>query len=348
MEPLKIGCAYHSNRTLKTVRQDLEDICAKGFNTVIHMYSHNDWKRCPSVMKDIIKYSQELGLDVWVDNWGLMGAPGDPCHFPSYHPEAVRMFSDGTSNAPKVCLNSDAFVEWTKEWIDLVYDTGARKIFWDEPALAMNEDKFACGCPHCRELFKERYGREMPIKPDADCADFQIWTITNYFKKVTEYSTSKGMENSVCVMLSKGIGISLDNIDEMAKIDTMQNIGSDPYWSYTRRDWTYEEIYEYNYTNAKKNMDVCEKAGKGHNLWVKAYGLPAGTERGTVYAAEAIYDAGARNIFFWGYRGCDGNEYRSGAPEMHWKAVEDAVARIWDKERDMIVTNARKKLGLDK
>ena len=27
MEPLKIGCAYHSNRTLKTVRQDLEDIC---------------------------------------------------------------------------------------------------------------------------------------------------------------------------------------------------------------------------------------------------------------------------------------------------------------------------------
>jgi hypothetical protein len=93
-------------------------------------------------------------------------------------------------------------------------------------------------------------------------------------------------------------------------------------------------------------MNACAAVGKDHNLWVKAYAAHAGFERDVVYAAEAIYDAGARNIFFWGYRGCDGNEYRSHNPEMHWAAVGDATARLWEKERERVVAQARKNLGL--
>lgn len=347
MQPLKIGVAYHSNRILRNVRADLEDICKCGFNTVIHMFSHNDWKRCPSVMKDIFSVTKELGLDMWVDNWGLMGAPGDPSHFLSYHPEAARCYSDGTLNSPLVCLNSEAFVDWTKEWIDKVYECGGRKIFWDEPALSSKDGRFACGCPHCKKLFEERYGRPMPVAPDDDCIDFQVWTITNYFEKVTAYANSKGMINSVCVMLSSKIGISLDNIDEMAKIDTMDNIGSDPYWNSRKRpNETGEYVYEFVYKNTLKNLEVCEKTGKGHNIWVKAYDCPSGLERDVVYGAEAAYDAGARNIFFWGYHGCDGNEYRSDNPDIHWAAVNDAVRRLWEKERERVVLSARKNLGL--
>ncbi|MBQ3084735.1 MAG: hypothetical protein IJC46_04710 [Clostridia bacterium] len=349
MQPLKLGVAYHSNRTFKTVRADLEDIVQHGFNTVIHMYSHNDWVRCPSVMKDIFAATTDLGLDLWVDNWGLMGTPGDPSHFLSYHPEAARMYSDGTRNAPRVCLNSPAFVEWTKEWLDQVYEAGGRKIFWDEPALANLEDKFACGCPLCRSLFEARYHREMPVKPDAETHEFQLWTIVNYLDQVSEYAHSLGMENSVCVML-KGIhGITLDNLDLLGQLKHMDNIGSDPYWSHTgmRDGWEDEEIYKFVYTNALKNMKACEATGKNHNIWVKAYAAHAGFERDVVYAAEAIFDAGARNIFFWGYRGCDGNEYRSHNPEMHWAAVKAATDRLWEKERQRVVSNARKDLGLE-
>jgi hypothetical protein len=349
MQPLKIGVAYHSNRTFKTVRADLEDIAQKGFNTVIHMYSHNDWVRCPSVMKDIFAATTDLGLDLWVDNWGLMGSPGDPSHFLSYHPEAARMFSDGTRNAPRVCLNSPAFVEWTKEWIDQVYEAGGRKIFWDEPHLANLQDKFSCACPVCRALFEARYHREMPVKPDRETLEFQIWTIVNYLDQVSAYANSLGMENSVCVMLGGHHGISLESIDELCKLKYMDNIGSDPYWSWStqRANWSEEDVYEFVYTNALKNMKASEATGKDHNIWVKAYGLHAGTERDTVYAAEAIYDAGARNIFFWGYRGCDGNEYRSHNPELQWKATGDAVTRLWEKERERVVSAARKKLGLE-
>lgn len=348
MEPLKLGVAYHSNRLFKSVRADLENIVQHRFNTVIHTFSHNDWKRCPSVMKDIFSATADLGLDLWVDNWGLMGAPGDPSHFLSYHPEAARYFSDGTLNAPCICLNSEAFVEWTKEWIDLVYECGGRKIFWDEPALALLEDKFSCGCPRCRHLFEERYHRDMPVKPDADCRDFQVWTILHYFDQVTAYAHARGMQNSVCVMLGGKHGISLENIDALGQLKYMDNIGSDPYWHRSvRAEWSDEQLYEYVYTNAVKNMEACKAVNKDHNIWVKAYACPAGYERDVVYAAEAVYDAGARNIFFWGYRGCDGNEYRSRNPEMHWTAVGDATARLWEKERERVVSAARKNLGLE-
>lgn len=346
MQELRIGCAYHSNRLLKSVREDMEEIVANGFDTVIHMLTHNDWRRCPSVCKDIFSYTKELGLDFWVDNWGLMGAPGDPCHFLSYHPEAARRYSDGSLNAPFVCLNNPEYIKWSKEWIDLVYDCGGRKIFWDEPFLKSDEEKFACGCPVCKELFKKTYNREMPVKPDDDCIDFQVRTIINYFKEVTAYSASKGMINSVCVMPGGRLGINLDNIHRLCEVENMNNVGTDPYWSKSKPECTGAWVYKYVYERAKKAMDVCNGIGRDHNIWIKAYDCLSGRERDVVYAAEAAYDAGARNIFFWGFRGCDGNEYRSDNPLMHWAAVGEAVARLREKERAAIVSKARAELGL--
>ena len=43
----------------------------------------------------------------------------------------------------------------------------------------------------------------------------------------------------------------------------------------------------------------------------------------------------------------DGNEYRSHNPEMQWAATGDAAARLWEKERERVVSNARKNLGLE-
>ena len=347
MEPLKLGVAYHSNRLFSHVRTDLQDIIAHHFNTVIHMFTHNDWKRCPSVMKDIFSLTTELGLDYWVDNWGLMGSPGDPSHFLSYYPTAGRYFSDGTLNAPYVCLNSPEFVAWTKEWIDVVYDAGGRKIFWDEPFLSLSPERFACGCPRCKKLFAERYGREMPVAPDKDCCDFQVWTIVNYFDQVTAYAKAKGMENSVCVMLGGQFGISLDNIGELGKLPTMDNIGSDPYWlNRNHPERTGAWVYKFVYENTRKNLTVCEETGKGHNIWVQCFANPAGYEEDIVYAAEAAYDAGARNIFFWGYKGCEGNEYRAEKPEFTWRATGDAALRLLNKERDRVIAAAKKELQL--
>ena len=342
MEPLKLGVAYHSNRLMSHVRTDLQDIIAHHFNTVIHMFTHNDWKRCPSVMKDIFSLTTELGLDYWVDNWGLMGSPGDPSHFLSYYPTAGRYLSDGTLNAPYVCLNSPEFVSWTKEWIDIVYEAGGRKIFWDEPFLSLTPERFACGCPRCKKLFAERYGREMPVVPDKDCCDFQVWTIVNYFEQVTAYSKAKGMENAVCVMLGGQHGISLDNIGELGKLSTMDNIGSDPYWVGKQAANPDLNVYQFVMDGTRENLRVANQFGKDHNIWIQTYNNPKGKEEDIILAAEAAYDAGARTIIAWGYYGSISNDYAAQNAPVTWAKTCEAMQRIRTFERDRILAENRK------
>lgn len=346
MQPLKLGVAYHGNRLLSHAEADMKDIINHHFNTVVHMFSHNDWNRSSSIMKEIFHMTEQLGLEYWVDNWGLNGTPGDTSHFLCYHPEAHQMFSNGEMRPINVCYNHESFVSWTLEWIDKVYELGGRKIFWDEPNLPSRADKFACACPVCRGLYRERYGREMPVVPDQSCYDFQVWTIVNYFRRVTAYARAKGMENIICVMLSSNIGISLDNIGELGTLDTLDNIGSDPYWLFGENPPTGPDVYKFVYENTRKNLAVCESCGKDHNIWIQGYNNPASREEDIVYATEAAYDAGARNILLWGFRGSEGNDYRAKKPELAWRAAGDAMQRILNKERDRIAAEGRKLLGL--
>ena len=92
MKPLHLGVAYHGNRMPHHARQDLLDIATHGMDTVVHMFSHTDWDRHKTVMKDIVTMSQDFGLEVWVDNWGLGGPPGDKSHFLSYYPDSHMYF----------------------------------------------------------------------------------------------------------------------------------------------------------------------------------------------------------------------------------------------------------------
>ena len=80
VEKLNLGIAYHGNRILDSVRTDLKDILNHNMNLVVHMFTHNDMNRHKNVMKDIFSATKDLGLDFWVDNWGLGGPPGDVSH----------------------------------------------------------------------------------------------------------------------------------------------------------------------------------------------------------------------------------------------------------------------------
>lgn len=347
MKPLKLGVAYHGNRLLSRAETDMKDILEHHFNLVVHMFSHNDWNRSPNVMKEIFSMTTDLGLELWVDNWGLNGTPGDTSHFLCYYPDAHQYYSNGDIRPINVCYNHERFVDWTKEWIDKVYECGGRKIFWDEPNLPAKEgEKFSCACPCCKKLFKERYNREMPVIPDKDCFDFQEWTIQNYFKTVTAYASSKGMENIVCVMPHQNIGVSLDNIDILGKLPTMDNIGTDPYWVSSKNPKTGVDVYKKVYEDTRKCLDVCDRYGKDHNIWIQGYAIPAGTEEDMVYAADAAYDAGARTILYWGYRGSEGNDYRAKQPDLAWRTMGDAMARLMERERERRRLEMRKMLGL--
>ena len=220
MQKLRTGAAYHGCRMLNHVADDMRDMADNHMNLVVHMLSHTDWDRHCRVMKEIVEISEEAGLEVWLDNWGLGGPPGDKSHFLAYHPEAHQIYSDGTPDPVRACLRQPSFRQFVHEWIDTVAWTGAKTIFWDEPHLPTKDGRFSCACPLCRKAFEEKYGHPMPETMTEEAAEFRLDTIADYFRDICDYAASKELNNAVCVMLSEGIGINLSSLGRIGGIET--------------------------------------------------------------------------------------------------------------------------------
>ncbi len=341
LKPLKLGMAYHGNRMPSHARQDMQEMARNGLDLVVHMLSHNDWDRHKSVMRDIVAISQDAGLEVWLDNWGLGGPPGDKSHFLSYYPESHMYYSDGKMVPTYVCLRSPDFMRFMKEWVDTVAWMGVKTIFWDEPHLPHKQENgrryYGCACPRCRRLFEEKYGRPMPKELDAEAEAFAVDGLIDYFREITTYSAQKGITNTVCVMLGS-FGMSLSAADKICALPTISNIGSDPYWVGGETP-----AYEYVYRGTRENLALCERFQKDHNIWIQCYNNPRGKEEEIVGAAEAAYDAGARTIIGWSFRGAESNDYHAANPDVAWARTMDAMRRVREMERDRLLAIYREK-----
>lgn len=339
------GVAYHGNRMPSHVREDMRQIAKADMDVVVHTFSHTDWDRHKNIMKDIFAITEDAGMEVWVDNWGLGGPPGDKSHFLAYYPDAHMYYSNGEMNPVCACLNSPEFRRFVKNWIETVAEMGARTIFWDEPNIpkkqiihSENNMYYACCCDRCKKLFEERFLRPMPLFADADVEAFRTDTIIDYFKDITEYSASLGISNVVCVMLGEHFGISLDTIYRICELPSVNNIGSDPYW-FAHDVHPYKFVYD----GTRKNLEVCNRYKKDHNIWIQAFDVPRGREEEIIVATEAAYDAGARTILAWGYMGSESNDYAAKNPERTWEITCEAMKRVRSIERDRILAENRKK-----
>lgn len=350
MKKLKTGVAYHGNRMLSHAINDFNEIAKADMDLVVHMFSHNDWERHDSVMRDMFKATEERGLEVWVDNWGIGGSPGDKCHFLAYHPEAHTYYGKGKMHPYQICLNSPAYRQFVKDWAYKVAEIGGKTVFWDEPRIpevkidGTNDYYSSCTCPTCSALFKEKYGREMPEVMDADVAAFRNDTLVEFHEFASEYANSLGMKNVICFMPYQLAGIpnqtdaekmmALD-ISRICKIPYIDNVGTDPYWL-----GRYEP-YEYVYETTKACVSVADEYNKDHNLWIQTYALDYGHEEEIVEAYEAAYDGGARTIIAWSYMGAEPNSYHSKDPQRAWKMMCEGNRRIKDMERDKRLNELR-------
>lgn len=322
MEKLKLGVAYHGNRMRKHISEDMLDISKHNMNTVVHMYTHNDMDRHNKIMREIFDITKSYGLEVWVDNWGIAGTPGDKCHFLGFHPESRRVYSDGSIDPIRVCFNSPAFVAFSKEWIEFVKEAGGEVLFWDEPHLKSNKSgAYACYCPVCQSIFKEKYGYDMPAEINKDVLAFQNYTVANYMKIVSEYAHSMDMKNSTCIEPGH-----LAYLDEIIKLPYIENIGTDPYWPGGKG-----VEYSHVYTKTKPFVDRITESGKDSHIWLKTFCIEEGCEEEIYLAADAAYDAGARTILAWAYRGSEANNATCDNCEMVWNITGDAMRRLRDR-----------------
>ena len=342
---LKTGVAYHGNRMPSHAAADMREIAKADMDIVVHMISHTDWERHRKVMKDIFAITEDAGLEVWVDNWGLGGAPGDRSHFLAAHPEAHMYYNTGEMNPYIVCINSDAYRSFVKDWLDMVADSGAKTVFWDEPHIPTKRVEggriFCCCCPTCKKKFEEKYGHPMPlIEMTDEMREFREDSIVDFFSEITDYSASLGLTNSSCIMPGENHGISIESFGRLGNLPHMDNLGYDPYW-YNRT--SIESPYKYVYDETKKALAISSEYGKDHNIWIQGYAAPRGREEEIIEATEAAYDAGARCILSWSFHGAESNDYRAENPLRCWDITVEAMKRVRYMERDRLLAENRRK-----
>ena len=342
---LKTGVAYHGNRMPSHAHEDMLEIAKADMDIVVHMLSHTDWERHKKVMKDIFAITEDAGLEVWVDNWGIGGAPGDRSHFLAYHPEAHMYYNTGEMNPYIVCLNSPAYRQFVKDWVYAVGEIGGKTVFWDEPHIPPKRTEsgriFWCCCPTCQKLFEEKYGHPMPtVEMTPEMEEFRTDTIVDFFREMTDYSASLGIKNASCIMPGASHGISIDSFGKLGVLPHMDNLGYDPYW-YHKKDL--DSPYRYVYDETKKAMAISTEYKKEHNIWIQGYASPRGREEEIIEATEAAYDAGARCILSWSFHGAESNDYRAENPQRCWDITVEAMKRIRSMERDRILAENRAK-----
>ena len=173
----------------------------------------------------------------------------------------------------------------------------------------------------------------MPTELTDEVKEFRRNSMTEYFRKITAYAKSIGLENTVCLMPH-----DMEFVDGILSLDTLCGAGTDPYWRGSHPNGYYDWVYDF----SKQFIDRCDSFGKDPHIWVQGYNISRGCEDEIFMATEAAYDAGARTILDWSFRGGEACDYRMENTDLGWHVMGKAMRRIKDRYLDEWLAKERK------
>jgi hypothetical protein len=249
------------------------------------------------------------------------------------HPEDTQRLADGTP-LPAACLNREAFGRFMDGWVDSAVETGADVLFWDEPHFYIprnvwrgeeGDTEWACRCDRCRELFRLRFGGEMPDVMTDEVIAFRDRSIVDFFTVASARGAAAGLKNAVVMLPQANHLTGVSSWELIAAIDTVDIFGSDPYWYAFKKP-----MGEFVADTTAKVLSVCAEYGKVPQMWVQAYRVPSGREEEIASAVEIIADMGVRNIAAWSFRGGAPMNLASDDPDRVWEVLGASYGRLQD------------------
>ncbi len=329
----KTGVSYFGARDPRHVRRDMADIAAHHCTFVVHTYSEGDYHFYSKAMKEVVAISHGEGLSVLLDPWGVGGVFGGEAfsRFVMENHDQCQRQAD-RKPVPAACLNREAFRDFIKKWIDSAARTGADALFWDEPhffipravwSRTQKKDEWACRCDACRRLFRDQFGHRMPKVMTEDVVAFRDDSIVSFFSEMTAYAKGSGLSNALCVLPEENPLIGISSWEKLAAVPYVDIFGTDPYWIVFNKP-----LEQYVGEAAKKIVDISSRYGKEPQMWVQAYGVPAGREHEVGRAVEIIAEQGIRNIAAWSYRGAAPMNIASDNPDRVWEVLGEAYRKV--------------------
>lgn len=325
---MRYGVSYFGNRILKHVEEDMKELKEIGFDVIVHTFSENDHKFYFRTMKDIVKLTKDLGMEVWIDPWGVGGIFGGEAfsNFLIENPSEWQITNRGKA-VGSACFNSPKFREYMKRWLEAAVETGADAVFWDEPHFHILKDfpkEWTCRCERCREKFKETYGHDMPEEFTEEVSNFRNETIKDFFEEVLSYSKKLGMKNVICFLPFESEMFGLKDYESIAKIENVDNIGSDPYWMAFKL-----EMNPFLKETTQKILKLSSKYGKENHIWLQAFKVPRGREEDIVKGAKILKKENVDTVLFWGVFACKHiSSIAPDDPEKTWEVVKQIVREV--------------------
>jgi hypothetical protein len=332
------GVAYYGCAQVDHAREDFKEMVAHNCNAVLLAVSEFDCEHWWPAMREISRIAKkEFGLTVHVNMWGFGRVfGGEPISaFLQDHEDCRQIMAESGRSCAAACVNSyfrEYYLSWVKAFVrDLTWDY----LFQDEPHYAVpSAPEWTCHCPTCQQLFKERFGHKMPKELTDEVRRFREDSLVGLLLEAARLVKSMDSSKKVITCLLPGGG-EISGIEDWSRIASAKEIdvlSTDPYPYAFDKPATLPYVTEV----TRKALKLCKDYGKMSQIWVQLFSVPASkTEevKDTVKLIDELEVEGKKvdSIFAWSYRGTKGTTISCNKPDLAWKLLGEAFAKVLKK-----------------
>ncbi len=328
------GTSYFGVRDLRHVEDDLDRFSDEGLNAVLHTYSERDQLFYEETMADIVAASNERGFTTYVNPWGVGKVFGGEAlsQFIGKHPEARQRLATG-AREHAACFNNPDFRAFMREWTESAVGLNPDIVFWDEPHWILPEwfdddqpdDAWVCRCEHCRERYREKHDRPMPIGEDDSIKQFREDSLLDFLDEMMAIVDDSGVENAVCLVPESDTDHGISDWNRLAANEHLDVFSTDPYWELAGSD----DVEGFVRNSVERVTDIADDHDLRSQIWIQGMGLAdeAETYDHVRTATRCAVEGGADSVFMWGYDGCRSiSSIASEDPDQVWETYLDALS----------------------
>lgn len=318
------GVAYFGNRIVRHVAQDMDALARRGFTGVLHTFSENDLAFYRETMGEIVACSHAAGLEVQIGPWGVCQLFGGEAEsrFTAWYPEVGQLLETGR-RTPSGCPCDPRVRAFVRSWIDAAIDTGADRVFCDEPHWVHPEhfglpaEHWGCRCEHCAE----RFGGPLPEQLTPEVLAFREAAMVDFVGEFVAYGARQGAHMTVCLLPLTGGVHGISDWSTVAALPGLGTFGTDPYWKAFG-----EPAAGYVGEYARRLVALGAEHGPRPQLWIQGFGLDAEDAddiRAAVATARAV---GIEDLWTWGFEACGHmSALRGRDPQAVWEVLTEAM-----------------------
>jgi hypothetical protein len=328
---MSIGTSYFGNRIVRHVAADMEALAARGFTGVLHTYTENDLTYYRSTMNEIVRRSQEAGLEVQVGPWGvcrMFGGEAESSFVPA-NMELGQVLETGRQ-VPAGCPNQPRVRAFVHEWIDAAIDTGADYVFCDEPHwthpqhFGLDARHWGCRCGVCTGLYLERFGEAMPGELTPEVLQFRQDCMVEFIGDFVSYVAKQGVKPVICPLPHTEGPHGIADWSRLAALPGLHTLATDPYWKALR-----EPLEPFVREYSRRVHDLAGQHDLVPQIWIQGFGIPAADAGDIATAVRIAREEGVEDLWVWGFEACGHmTTLAPDDPEAVWETTVEALLGV--------------------